>query len=196
MAPTGRKGITAMSTTTSKKIVKTDAEFLAERERDIRKKHRRVLPGTIRRETEGHHAGKLTVEMKCQNGSCEATRRVATSDLFQVRCCQECTIARPRSRARPRHRLTWPANAEPHSRPGIVPGRLSVLLNTREANMNVFVYSTCGEDETIYLVFAANRAEADDLARAEVDDDEEAFDDLDCTEYGTPTEPASFVLRA
>lgn len=80
------------TTAKATKIVKTDAEFLAEREKDIRKKHRRVLPGTIRRESEGSHAGKISVEMKCQNNGCEATRRVATSDLFQVRFCADCTL--------------------------------------------------------------------------------------------------------
>lgn len=69
-----------------------EQQFLAERERDIRKKHRRVLPGTIRREVEGVHAGKLTVEMKCQTDGCKNTRRVATSDLHQVRFCTLCTV--------------------------------------------------------------------------------------------------------
>ncbi len=82
---------------------KTDAEreeeFLAERMVEIMKKYKNVTPDSIRREVDGHHAGKLTVEIVCkrkrkdENGKeyeCGNTRRVATSDLFQVKYCEEC----------------------------------------------------------------------------------------------------------
>lgn len=71
------------------KVVKSDAELLEEREAEIRKKYKRVLPGSIQREEDGAHVGKLTVEIKC--GDCDNTRRVATSDLFQVKHCPDCT---------------------------------------------------------------------------------------------------------
>lgn len=82
---------------------KTDAEreeeFLAERMVEIMKKYKNVTPDSIRREVDGHHAGKLTVEITCkrkrkdENGKeyeCGNKRRVATSDLFQVKYCEEC----------------------------------------------------------------------------------------------------------
>src|SRR5688572_25261480 len=68
-----------------------EAARLAEREKEVRKKYRRVLEGSIRKDTEGTHRNKLTVEMTCTGKGCEATRRVATSDLHQVRLCESCT---------------------------------------------------------------------------------------------------------
>jgi hypothetical protein len=61
----------------------------------------RIIPGTVRFETDGIHAGKRTVEIRCYKLTCleekgsacgfdwsdkfsGETRRVATSDLFQV----------------------------------------------------------------------------------------------------------------
>ena len=49
--------------------------------------YEKVRPGTIRRETEGTHNGKLTVEINTvgADGQLDGkVRRVATSDLFQV----------------------------------------------------------------------------------------------------------------
>lgn len=91
-----------------------EAEFLAERDAEICKKYKNVTPGSIQREAEGHHAGKLTVEITCHNKRrpeeggeqyvCGNTRRVATSDLFQVNKCEECVadarLARRRRKAK------------------------------------------------------------------------------------------------
>lgn len=91
-----------------------EKEFLAEREAEILKKYKNVTPGSIQREDSGTHAGKLTVEITCKNkrkkeGSsetyeCGNTRRVATSDLFQVKLCEECVadlrLARRRRKAK------------------------------------------------------------------------------------------------
>lgn len=72
-------------------VTPTDAEVLVAKEKEIRKTYRRVIPGSIQRETEGAHAGKLTVEIRCATRGCKNTRRIATSDLFQVKYCVECT---------------------------------------------------------------------------------------------------------
>ena len=77
----------------NEKAKPTEAEFLAQRENDVRKKYKRVLEGTIQRDTEGSHAGKITVELSCAAKDCVNVRRVATSDLFQVKFCQDCTTA-------------------------------------------------------------------------------------------------------
>lgn len=89
---------------TEAKVAKTaeerEAEFLAQRDLEITKRYSRVTPGSIRRETDGHHKGKLTVEITCKNKKrnpetgevteCGNKRRVATSDLFQVKFCEDC----------------------------------------------------------------------------------------------------------
>ena len=72
-------------------IVVSEADHLAAKEREIRRTYPRVLKGTIRKETHGAHAGKITVVIKCATKGCGNTRRVATSDLFQVRYCPDCT---------------------------------------------------------------------------------------------------------
>ena len=64
--------------------------------------------------------------------------------------------------------------------------------------MNVFVYRVGeGQDANIHLVFAENRARADELYVEEagldgVDDPD--FEDVDCTEYGSPSCCGSFVI--
>jgi hypothetical protein len=104
-----------MDDVTEVKHVKTaeerEAEFLLEREAEILKKYKNVTPDTIRREVDGHHVGKLTVEITCKNKKrpegggdlfeCGQTRRVATSDLFQVKLCTDC-IAEARAAKRRR----------------------------------------------------------------------------------------------
>ena len=71
--------------------VVSDVEVLAGREVEIRKKYRYVVVGSICREVGGCHAGKITVEIRCGGRGCGGVRRVATSDLFQVRLCEVCT---------------------------------------------------------------------------------------------------------
>jgi hypothetical protein len=91
-------------TKTTKPAAKTtktsDPDQLVARERALRQIYRHVLPGTLRFETEGSHAGKLTVEIKCASRGCRETRRCATSDLFQVKRCRACTaVAKKAKRA-------------------------------------------------------------------------------------------------
>lgn len=93
-----------MATATAEKAAPTEAEVLAAKEREIRKKYPRVVPGSIRKEEDGPHAGKITVEIKCAHRGCKEIRRVATSDLFQVKYCEEHTkfyrnLARRNARA-------------------------------------------------------------------------------------------------
>jgi hypothetical protein len=76
--------------TTTKAKAECDPDQLVARERALRQIYRHVLPGTIHAETEGTHTGKITVEIRCQTRGCKNVRRVATSDLFQVKRCAEC----------------------------------------------------------------------------------------------------------
>jgi hypothetical protein len=69
----------------------SEADRLLQKERDVRRKYPRAIKGTLRKETKGSHAGKFTVEIKCAQRNCSTIRRVATSDLFQVSCCLDCT---------------------------------------------------------------------------------------------------------
>jgi hypothetical protein len=65
---------------------------LAAAEAKLREKYDHVIPGTIKVHTEGLHANRRTVEIKCANSECRnPKRRVATSDLWQVKLCEECT---------------------------------------------------------------------------------------------------------
>ncbi len=75
------------------KVVQTPEEVLAAREKELRKKYKRIVEGSIRKETDGLHAGKITVVIACATKNCLNTRRVATSDLFQVKFCEECIDA-------------------------------------------------------------------------------------------------------
>lgn len=107
------------ATTKTAKSEKAEAaekerQFLADREAEILKKYKNVTPGSIKREEKGTHAGKLTVEIVCQNKRrneetgetyvCGNKRRVATSDLFQVKLCEDCVaearLARRRRKAK------------------------------------------------------------------------------------------------
>lgn len=58
-------------------------------ESTILSRYPHALPGTLRFEDEGKHAGKQTVLIACSESGCKAQRRVATSDLFQIRFCEE-----------------------------------------------------------------------------------------------------------
>jgi len=72
-------------------MTKEEREVLQEREKELRKTHKRITPGSIKKETTGHWAGKYTVEINCDQRGCTAKRRVATSDLHQVSSCESCT---------------------------------------------------------------------------------------------------------
>ena len=67
-------------------------EELRDREKELRKTYKRILPGSIRKETKGLHKDKITVEIKCAHRGCNEVRRVATSDLHQVNKCMAHTL--------------------------------------------------------------------------------------------------------
>lgn len=81
-----------MPKTLAPKKKRLSKEELAVAEKDLRKKYKQIVPGTLRNVSKGAaHNGKRTVEIKCATKGCNKTRRVATSDLHQVRHCVECT---------------------------------------------------------------------------------------------------------
>ena len=66
-------------------------QTLAQREHQLCRQYRHAIRGTIRKEVEGVYKDKLTIEIQCR---CGARRRVATSDLFQVHRCEDCSRKR------------------------------------------------------------------------------------------------------
>lgn len=89
---------TVTSTKPVKVETKSPAELLAEREVQLRKKYKHIVEGSIKRHTTGTYAGKITVMIGCTASGCKETRQVATSDLFQVKFCRECTDAERQKR--------------------------------------------------------------------------------------------------
>lgn len=93
-APAKKANIAARvgsSNTAVKKSKKTGDEPAVD-EGELRKKYAQVVPGTLRKETAGKWAQKYTVEIKTLGVDMKPdgnTRRVATSDLFQVRHTEE-----------------------------------------------------------------------------------------------------------
>lgn len=79
----------------TEKIELTTAEkekaFLVEREAELCKSYKRIVADSIRREP---GSGKLYVTIACAHKGCDKTREVATSDLFQVKFCEEHTHQR------------------------------------------------------------------------------------------------------
>jgi len=59
-------------------------------EEQLVEKYPHAIAGTLIFETEGHHAGKQTIEAML---ACGHIARVATSDLFQVKACPDCKKA-------------------------------------------------------------------------------------------------------
>jgi len=72
---------------------KLDEKELKAAEKDLKAKYPQIIVGTLKNAeaVEGPHANKRTVEIKCAHKGCDATRRVATSDLKQVTMCEEHT---------------------------------------------------------------------------------------------------------
>jgi hypothetical protein len=81
------------------------AEELDEKERQLRRKYPRIVEGSIRPAAKSEAEAvrlkvdkkfvhKITVEIRCATKGCPNVRRVATSDLAQVRYCEACTIKR------------------------------------------------------------------------------------------------------
>ena len=57
--------------------------------KEISARYPQAIKGSLQSESSGKYAGKRTVEIRCAAEACKARRRVATSDLFQVRECTE-----------------------------------------------------------------------------------------------------------
>ncbi len=70
------------------------AEELIDEERKLRKQYPKIVKGSLRNastdENDEFH-NKRTVEIECATRGCKAVRRIATSDLHQVKHCVECT---------------------------------------------------------------------------------------------------------
>lgn len=86
-------------------VRRLDSTELVQAEIALRKKYPHIVKGSLKNlGSRGAYAGKRTVMIKCSAPRCASTRRVATSDLAQVRFCEDCTQARraERRRAKPR----------------------------------------------------------------------------------------------
>lgn len=73
-----------------------DAEGLKAEEKALAAKGYKIVPGTLRNRGEDpgknpKWAHKRTIEIVCAKRGCSARRRVATSDLHQVRFCEKHT---------------------------------------------------------------------------------------------------------
>jgi len=87
--------------TLAPKKKRLNKDELAVAEKELRKKYPHVVKGSLRNISNGAtHKGKRTAEIKCAARGCTKTRRVATSDLAQVRYCDECTQERRAARRR------------------------------------------------------------------------------------------------
>lgn len=84
----------------SRKPKETEVELVARRDKELCKKYKHAVAGTLQRETSGHHANRMTMEIKCCEKGCDKKRRVATSDLFQVKLCEEHSKSKRNKKAR------------------------------------------------------------------------------------------------
>ena len=90
---------TATVARTKKKRLNRDELDAAEKV--LRKKYRHIVVGTLKNlSPNGLHHGKRTVVITCATTGCENERKIATSDLAQVRYCTECTTERRAVRRR------------------------------------------------------------------------------------------------
>ena len=91
----------ATATVGRPKKKRLNREELDAAERILRKKYRHIVSGTLKNlSANGVHHGKRTVTIKCAASGCDNTRRIATSDLAQVRYCADCTVERRVARRR------------------------------------------------------------------------------------------------
>ena len=91
----------ATATVSRPKKKRLNREGLDAAEKVLRKKYRHIVSGTLKNlSTNGVHHGKRTVVVNCATPKCEATRKIATSDLAQVRYCIDCTLERRAARRR------------------------------------------------------------------------------------------------
>lgn len=84
---------------------KLNKEELAEIEAGLITKYPHIVPGSLRNiETSGKYEGKRTIEIRCQYPGCNKVRRIATSDLAQVKFCEEHTLLQRAERRRERRK--------------------------------------------------------------------------------------------
>jgi len=90
MGPKKRKG----KTSEAKKPRAKKEVNLADAEASLIEKYPHLIPGTLQGHTDGRYANRRTVKIRCANPECKNShRRVATSDLWQVKFCEQCTKA-------------------------------------------------------------------------------------------------------
>jgi len=80
-----------------------NAEELATEEKTLLRKYKRIVPGSLKNAStneEHEFFQKRTVIVACATPGCEKTRRIATSDLHQVKFCEGCTRDRRLARRR------------------------------------------------------------------------------------------------
>jgi len=92
---------TNTKTATKPRKKRLNKDELDAAEKVLRKKYRQIVPGTLKNlSANGSHAGKRTVQIRCATHGCDNVRKVATSDLAQVRFCVTCTDERRAERRR------------------------------------------------------------------------------------------------
>lgn len=80
-------------------------EELESAEKELWKKYRHIVRGTLKNVVpNGTHAGKRTIVINCATPGCDSKRKVATSDLAQVRHCVTCTTERRAEKRRKKPR--------------------------------------------------------------------------------------------
>ena len=106
-----------MPKTLAPKKKRLNKEELAAAEKELRKKYKQVIPGTLRNVSTGAtHKGKRTCKIKCATRGCTTTRLVATSDLHQIRFCVDCTQEQRAERRRKKPRAE-PTRTRPRTHP-------------------------------------------------------------------------------
>ena len=91
----------ATATVSRPKKKRLNRDELDVAEKTLRKKYRHIVTGSLKNlSANGLHHGKRTIVVKCATPKCEETRKIATSDLAQVRFCTDCTLERRAARRR------------------------------------------------------------------------------------------------
>lgn len=91
----------ATATVARAKKKRLNRDELDAAEKVLRKKYRHIVVGTLKNLSfNGLHHGKRTIVITCATSKCENERKIATSDLAQVRYCTECTLERRTVRRR------------------------------------------------------------------------------------------------
>lgn len=106
--------------TTKKTKTTKPAPDLAAVEKALAEKYpnSKIIKGSIRDVgTVKEFGNKRTVEIHCANHGCKATRRVATSDLYQVNMCTSCVTATRNARHQSKQKTKPAAKPKPAVKP-------------------------------------------------------------------------------